>query len=60
MKVKTIRDGEAIVALTAEECGLISYACKDGSTTDNVSLSGALAQMFGSLSDVVLLTVDAE
>lgn len=64
MKVKMIRDGEATVALTAEECEVISHACNDafdtGSTTGHANPTYALARAIGSLPDAILLTVDAE
>ena len=51
--MKLVSVGEEVtVRLTSEECQIISQGCKDGSTSDNMSISGELAMHFSALAHV--------
>lgn len=49
---------EVTVRLTAQECDLIASACKDGSTSDNMSIQGELAMHFSALAHVATINTD--
>lgn len=51
---------EVTIRLTTEECDLISQACKDGSTTDNMSMTGELSMHFSALAHVANINGDSE
>lgn len=51
---------EITIRLTAEECQLIADECRDGSTSDNMSIQGELAANFSALAHVAQINKDDE